>query len=82
MTRVLCPNCGAEMDVASTVREDEQKRPLHIDMYRCPVDECARKAVLVHEPSGGLAEDQRSFVEREIARHGAFFPSDYTGSRR
>lgn len=85
MTRepvLRCPACESEMLVVERMRQDDQRRPLHIDLYRCPAEECGRKAVVMFEPAGGLAEDQRTFVEKEIARRGAFFPSDYTGSRR
>ena len=77
---IPCVACKREMERVRTVDKDDQSRPLHIEMYRCPDESCARKAVLMYEPLGGLAEDQRSFVEREIARSGAFFPSDFTGS--
>ena len=76
-----CVACQRQMERIKTVEKDDKGRPLHIEMYQCADEACARKAVLMYEPLGGLAEDQRSFVEREIARSGSFFPSDYTGNR-
>lgn len=62
------------------VAQSEQGPPL--DCYQCPDDTCKRKAIVVFEPSGGLSEKEATFVEREIARRGAFFPSDTTGGRQ
>lgn len=70
---ILCPACGLAM-----IRKDASlDRGVEIDTYQCPDEECARKAVVVFEPPGGLSEEDQSWVEREIARRGAFFPSDY-----
>lgn len=80
--KLPCPACGVDLQKSGEIKEDEQGRPLAIELYQCVDASCGRKAVLMFEPKGGLSADQRGFVEREIARHGAFFPSDYTGSHR
>lgn len=74
---VPCPGCQAQMSRVQVVAQDKGPR---IELYKCANDECARKAALVYEPGTGLTQDQQTFIEREIARMGAFFPSDYTGS--
>lgn len=76
---VPCPNCTALMDRVEVVTQDNGPR---IELYKCSDPECARKAALIYEPGTGLSSDQRSWVEREVARLGAFFPHDYTGNRR
>lgn len=77
---IACPACGSGMARRETVSQDNGPR---IELYQCSGG-CGRKAALIHEPGGGLTEDQKSFVEREVARLGAFFPADYLGppSRR
>lgn len=74
--RIPCPACTEPMARVEVVDEPRVK----LDTYRCNREACGRKAVVVFEPEGGLSEPEQSFVEREIARRGAFFPSDFTGS--
>lgn len=76
---ISCPTCGTRMSRREVVTQDNGPR---IELYQCDDKECGRKAALMYEPGGGLTSDQRSFVEKEVARLGAFFPHDYTGSRR
>lgn len=77
-TTILCRECGAAMEAAETVTPPRGRGPT-IQMFQCPAEECARRAAVIYEPAGGLSEDDRSFVEREVARRGAFFPGEYTG---
>ncbi len=74
-----CPACGAQMLRREVVTQENGPR---IELYKCEDNQCARKAALMYEPGGGLTEEGKSFVEREVARMGAFFPHEYTGSRR
>lgn len=50
-----------------------------MEFYRCGKVECGRKAVVIYEPATGMDHDTRSWVDKEIARRGAFFPGDYVG---
>lgn len=72
---VRCLNCGGDMRPEEVVTPP--KGGPTIEMYECGNDECKRRAALIFEPAGGMGEDDRSFVEREVARRGAFFPSDF-----
>jgi hypothetical protein len=82
MTGVICKHCGDAMTMQETVVAPNQGPT--IEMYLCARDD--RKAAVVYEPEGGLDEQAQSWVEREIARRGSFFPSDFsqqnTGPRR
>lgn len=83
MTTVLCKHCGTTMVMQETVQAPNHG-PL-IEMYLCPQEACDRKAGVLYEPEGGLDEAQTSWVDREIARRGSFFPTDWTqhqGPRR
>lgn len=75
---VRCRACGSEMRPEDVVTPPTGTGPV-IEMYQCPDDECARRAAVIFEPAGGMNDDDRSFVEREVARRGAFFPSDFGG---
>lgn len=44
-------------------------------VYRCA--RCEIKAVVIFEPQGGVNSDQESWVQREVAIRGSFFPQDY-----
>jgi hypothetical protein len=50
-----------------------------LEVYECADEACHRKAVILFEPGGGLSDEERGWVEREVARRGAFFPSDFRG---
>jgi hypothetical protein len=65
------------MERIEVVQGSESGPPF--DMYRCGDSTCARKAVVLWEPKGGMNEDQANWIQQEISRRGAFFPSDYTG---
>lgn len=72
---IPCPACGQPMARAEVVTQENGPR---IELYKCPDQDCGRRAALMYEPGGGLTESGRTFVEQEVARLGAFFPQDYT----
>lgn len=76
---VRCRACGTEMRAEDVVTPPKGSGPV-IEMFQCPDEECARRAAVIFEPAGGMSDDERSFVEREVARRGAFFPSDFGSS--
>lgn len=59
--------------------EKESEDGPRVEVYQCERGDCGRRVAVVYEPAGGMSEEQQSWVEREVARHGAFFPSDYRG---
>lgn len=75
---IPCPECGKFLARNQELRENG----VVIDLYLCGTENCGRKAVIIYEPQGGYTGDQQDFIKQEIARRGAFFPHDYTGSRR
>lgn len=75
--QIACQSCGTPIVRIEEMRENG----VVVDLYKCQVADCGRKVVIVFEPEGGYSEDQQGFVQREIARRGAFFPSDYVGRR-
>lgn len=79
---ITCPSCSGQMSRREVVEQKGGTPGPRIELYQCVDVECARKAALMYEPGGGLTDDQQTFIEREVARLGAFFPSDYTGSNR
>lgn len=69
---IPCLNCGGTM-----VRTEEfTENRVQFDIYQCPNEECARKVCVIFEPAGGLEPEEVPFLQREVARRGAFFPSD------
>ena len=75
---IPCEACGRPLGRVETFAEGRTT----FDVYQCAESPCARKAVVIYEPPGGLLDEEVTFIEREIARHGAFFPGDYTGGHR
>ena len=73
---VTCLACGSRMSVPEETITQPSGGAI-IEVYLCGSETCGRRAALVFEPQGGLSEDQQTWVEREIGRRGAFFPSDY-----
>ena len=69
---IACQGCGLALARVEMVDEGR----VRFDLYRCSDPACARKVAVLFEPVGGLAPEEESFVKREIARRGAFFPSD------
>lgn len=79
-TVIVCAS-GCEAPCVVAWEEAESQTGPKFVIYKC--EACGRKAALILEPAtGAMTDSQKSWVEREVARHGAFFPSDYTGSRR
>lgn len=80
MATLTCPACGSDMRL---LREQESPEGLasgvKMETHQCPADHCGRKAVVVYEPASGHSAESATWVEKEIARTGAFFPGDYTG---
>lgn len=79
MTGVLCKHCGDAMAMQETVQAPNQGPT--IEMFACQRETCERKAAVVYEPEGGLDLEAQSWVEREIARRGSFFPSDFNSQQ-
>jgi hypothetical protein len=75
---IPCP-AGCATVLERVMDETESAKGPRIEVYRCPDTACARKVAVIYEPGGGLSQDQRTWVEREVARTGAFFPQDYPG---
>lgn len=77
MTNTLeCRKCGDPLaDVADEGITQGTDGP-QILVYRCP--RCEIKAVVIFEPTGGVTPEQESWVQREVAARGHFFPSDFT----
>lgn len=78
---LLCPHCRTRaLAMVEDVRHPDGQ--LFLQFYACPpADEggCARRVALWWELSGtGVSGEQQTWVEREVARRGHFFPSDYT----
>lgn len=75
----LCPRCQQPMALESVVEEQSEKSP-RIEVLACAAGH--GKVAVIFEMSDGRAPTDEAFVHREVARRGAFFPSDYTGSGR
>lgn len=73
--QLLRCSCRAAMTRVGT--KDHPDGTQHLEFYQCTATECARRVCLWWELTGRPTEEQRSWVEREVARNGAFFPSDY-----
>lgn len=69
-----CLRCGQEMQGNEKVNHPGGS--CRIEVYACP---CGRKAVIMFELAGGLSVEEDDWVQREVARRGAFFPSDFSG---
>ena len=50
---------------------------VHLEFYACSSAACGRRAAVLWELRGTLSDEDRTWVEREVARRGYFFPSDY-----
>ena len=64
-------------DALSTAQTAECPR---IDLYAC-AQGCSGKFAVIFELDGAYVQPEPGFVEREVARRGAFFPADYAGGR-
>lgn len=79
---VRCRGCREFMKASETVAPPDAGEGVTgpvIEVYVCETESCQLRAAILFEPQGGLTDEQRSFVEREVGRRGAFFPSDLTG---
>jgi hypothetical protein len=79
---IVCPACGGAMLLEGQPIVPPKGKGPTVEMYQCEGEMCQRRAALIFEPEGGLTDEDRSWVEREVARRGAFFPADYTGGSR
>ena len=68
-----------EVRHAEVVEHPKGNKGPQVEMFKCQSADCGATAALMFEPIGGTAPEDASWVEREIARRGSFFPSDYTG---
>ena len=76
---VLCPACHQPYARVDTVPQSDQGP--RIEFYQCLGADCAGtggKLAVLFEVDGAHAAPEPGFVQREIARRGAFFPSDHT----
>lgn len=75
---VVCRKCGGEAECVERI--DHPKGGPRIEVYRCGGAGdagCGIKAVLMYESvSGEVSDEERTWVEREVARRGSFFPTD------
>ena len=79
---VMCHACSATMALVLEVPNPEGMADgVRIEVYQCSADGCGRKVDVIYEPVTGLTEPEKTWVEREVARTGAFFPSDYRPGR-
>lgn len=61
------------------VVEQTEQGP-RMEFLKCATPQCAGgRVAVIFEMHGANARPEEGFVEREVARRGAFFPSDYTG---
>lgn len=62
---------------------DDTNGPVRLEIYQCSVAACGLKVALWWEIDGkALSPDQMTWVERQVAARGAFFPADFTAQRR
>ena len=73
-TQVACHECGVLMLPQETIEESD-KGP-RILLFKCADASCGRKVALIQEPGQGMTQAQENWVIREVARSGAYFPSD------
>lgn len=76
-SEVLCARCDSVMKCVEVVTSPGNGP--RIEMFQCPLDTCGLKAALMFEMMGGITDEQRSWVEKEVARRGSFFPVDFGG---
>ncbi len=74
-----CADCGGSMQRVEEVEHPTAKCRF-LWFFEC--QQCQRRAVLQWEkPDGSLTPEEESWVEREVANRGSWFPSDYGRSR-
>lgn len=69
---VRCRFCQAML--APTESVPHPQGACHVEFYAC---ECGHKAVVMFEVRGMLSAEEQSWVDREVARRGSFFPTDF-----
>lgn len=70
--------CAGQMQPTDAV--EHPKGEARIDLLACSV--CGRRAAMMWEIADAWSAEAASWVEQEVAKRGAFFPSDYGGSGR
>jgi len=74
-TTVTCPACGATAVLDEVV--PQSARGPRLEFFSCKATGCTGgKLAVVFEVSETLVAPDPSYVEAEVARRGAFFPSD------
>ena len=79
---VHCLRCGGLSARVEVVEHPKGRQGPQVEMYQCEDTTCGAKAALMFEPVGGTDAEAASWVEKEVARRGSFFPSDFSGQRR
>lgn len=74
---VVCLRCGEPAVKTDTVEHPKGRQGPLIEMYKCEADTCGARAALMFEPVGGVNDDEASWVEKEVAKRGSFFPTDF-----
>lgn len=74
---VHCRRCGVPCALTEVVEHPSGHKGPVVEFYACQQEGCGRRAAVTFEPDGGLDAEQATWVEREVARRGAFFPADY-----
>jgi hypothetical protein len=73
--QLYCKTCGDPLTaLPDQTAQGPDNGPL-LDVFECT--RCQIKSVLITEPVGGITAKQESWVEREVAARGSFFPQDY-----
>lgn len=76
---ILCPSCRQPLERGEVI--DQTDKNPRIDFYACPREGCQGNKIAVFFEVSGQHTHEPGFVEREIARRGAFFPADFQGNR-
>jgi hypothetical protein len=79
---VLCHLCHQPMVSLETVEQTADHPRMEFLQCQNPSGCSGGRLAVIYELSGDHAPVEPGLVEREIARRGAFFPSDYNAGRR
>ena len=74
---ILCSTCHQPLQRQSALSTPQTDEGPRIDVYLCEACQAGKVAVLF-ELDGAHVAPYEGWVQREVARRGAFFPSDYT----
>lgn len=78
---IACPRCHAPLALFDLLEQTAETPRL--EFYTCQADGCSPLKFAVYwERGDGLGPPEPGFVDREVARRGAFFPSDYQAGQR